>query len=395
MGIDPEVTGNTASTLGTLEDCVRVDVPSPAFDGVSDYDIDVYVQGDTQAPLAYDAAVSYDATKVHITAPGTSTLIKLPGASSLGDALPDADGMFIAGTVYLSGGPGTAGDGALVRLGLDIGGSGVVTFDFDPDPPATSYVSKSGEDLMQHPITRWTAQLAINEDCPPGGGRAGGGGLPEGETQLVRWRNVTIAIPVDSDIYYARLSSAPQAMARGVAGPVLELGSRGGASLVIVDATTGEVVYDDVEAVERAAFDAVLATLELVSTDVGAGAGAPWPYGSELPDTPPRRWGNISWVEPDPTSGISVQFGTADFIEPQPPGSGSFIRVFNGRSQIHINGAGAVLVTRGGESSEFTLAGFLRADAGALAGIHPDDREAFQRFAQAVEVSLPSSEGQP
>jgi hypothetical protein len=166
MGIDPEVTGNTASTLGTLEDCVRVDVASPAFDGISDYNIDVYVQGNTLAPLGYDAYVTYDATKVHIAAPGTNALIKMPGASPFSDALPDTDGRFVAAAAYLSGGPGTAGDGTLVRLGLDIGGAGVVTFDFDLDPLATAYSSPSGE----HPVTRRTAQLAINEDCPRGGG---------------------------------------------------------------------------------------------------------------------------------------------------------------------------------------------------------------------------------
>ncbi len=103
MGIDPEVTGNTASTLGTLEYCVRTDIESPAFDGVSDYNIDVYVRGDTQAPLAYDASVTYDPSKVHIATPGTNTLIKLPGAGSLGDAVPDTDGKFVAGAFFRTG----------------------------------------------------------------------------------------------------------------------------------------------------------------------------------------------------------------------------------------------------------------------------------------------------
>jgi len=162
MGIDPEVTGNTATTLGALEDCVRVDMPSPVFDGVSDYDVDVYVRGDAQAPIAYDASVTYDASKVHIAAPGTSSIIKMPGTGGAGDSVPDSDGLFVAGSLYLSGGPGTPGDGTLVRLGLDIGAPGVVTFDFDPAPATTAYASASGE----HPITRRTAQLAINEDCP-------------------------------------------------------------------------------------------------------------------------------------------------------------------------------------------------------------------------------------
>jgi len=176
MGIDPEVTGNTAGTLGTLEPCVRLDIPSPAFDNVSDYNIDVYVQGDTQAPLAYDAWVTYDASKVHIAAPGTSTLIKLPGAADFSAALPDTGGTFAAGAAYLNSGSGIAGDGALVRLGLDIGGSGLVTFGFDTPAAAAAYRSASG----QHPIARTTAQLAINQECPPGGDRAEPTPTPEG-----------------------------------------------------------------------------------------------------------------------------------------------------------------------------------------------------------------------
>jgi hypothetical protein len=160
MGIDPETTGNTASTLGALESCVRVDVPSPSFDDVSDYNIDVYIKGDVQAPIAYDVSLNYDQGIVHIAAPGTNDLIKLPGAVSFSDTLPDSDGRFIAGAGYVTGGPGAAGDGALVRLGLDIGGSGVVTFTLNP-PPASAYASGAGS----HNLTLVSAQLAINQDC--------------------------------------------------------------------------------------------------------------------------------------------------------------------------------------------------------------------------------------
>jgi hypothetical protein len=216
MGIDPETTGNTASTLGTLEPCVRVDVSSPAFDGVSDYNIDVYVKGDTQAPVGYDASVVYAAVNdgcpaldesetgaqclnsvdddgdtevndgcpqvgataesgeqcggdtkdddgdaiVHVAAPGTNTRIKMPGALSLADTLPDSDGIFAANAFYLAGGPGTAGDGTLARLGLDIGGSGLVTFALNS--PFSAYESGLGLPT----VTLASAQLAINQDCP-------------------------------------------------------------------------------------------------------------------------------------------------------------------------------------------------------------------------------------
>jgi hypothetical protein len=169
MGIDPEVTGNSANTLGTVEDCVSVNIPSPAFDGVSDYDIDVYVRGDTQAPIAYDAYVTYDPDKVHVAAPGTDAAIKFPQAIVFVDDLPDKDGRFVAGAVYLDGRSGVAGDGVLVRLGLDIGASGLVALDFDSHPATTAYLSASGEEDIDHPIIRRTAKLAINEDCPQPG----------------------------------------------------------------------------------------------------------------------------------------------------------------------------------------------------------------------------------
>jgi len=226
MGIDPGTTGNTASTLGTLEPCVRVDVPSPAFDGVSDYNIDVYVKGDTQAPIAYDASVVYTAVNdgcpavadpetgaqcfnssdddgdgtandgcpqvgatpesgtecvgnvgadddgdaiVHVAAPGTNTLIKMPGGLDLAErgTPPDTDGVFTVGVIGL-GAAGTAGDGVLLRLGLDIGGSGVVTFALNPKP-LTSYSSDAGTHcgvgVGVPDCKRDTAQLAINQDC--------------------------------------------------------------------------------------------------------------------------------------------------------------------------------------------------------------------------------------
>jgi len=220
MGIDVDVTGNSANALGTVESCVRVNVPDPSFDGVSDHSIDVYVKGDVQAPVAYDAWVTYAAVNdgcpavgdpetgdqclnswdddddgkvndgcpqvgasaesgvqcaagdridddgdaiVHVAAPDTDTLIKMPGATDLAnESLPDSDGTFIAGVIYLEGGEGIAGDGALVRLGLDIGGSGVVTLSLNP-PPFSAYASQVGvHSVTLVPI----AKLAINQDCP-------------------------------------------------------------------------------------------------------------------------------------------------------------------------------------------------------------------------------------
>ncbi len=171
--IDPEVTGNSANTLGTVEDCYAVTCPSAectwdgssSFDGVSDYVIDVVVSGDTEAPTNYHASLNYDETKVHVaepgTDPGTELDGKMPGAFDLSEGPPpDTDGTFVAGAIYLMGGPGIAGDGTITRVGLDIGGFGVVTFSLNA-PPDTAYVSELGT----HAVARGTGMLAINEAC--------------------------------------------------------------------------------------------------------------------------------------------------------------------------------------------------------------------------------------
>jgi hypothetical protein len=174
--IDPQITGNTTNTLGTVEDCYAVTCPSAnctwngssSFDGVSDYNIDIVVTGDTQAPTTYAASLNFDPTKVHIAAPGTDDLIKLPGAFSLSETLPDSVSPYLAGASY-GAGAGTEGDGTLVRVGLDIGASGVVTFSLDA-APETEYTSGAGS----HPITVDSGMLAINDYCgiPPVGGIA-------------------------------------------------------------------------------------------------------------------------------------------------------------------------------------------------------------------------------
>jgi len=193
--IDPDTAGNSASTLGPVEGCVEITVPSPAFDGVADYDIDIIVTGDTGAgepagtghtPNAYDASLNYcddptvalDPTKcdpgdpvtiVNIAngpapPPGTDTLIKVPGADmDFSDGRPDSDGLFTIGPMYAVAPPaGIGGDGTITRVGLDIGGSGLVTFTLNPDP-LTKYASVA---FGAHPITRDSGMLAINVPCP-------------------------------------------------------------------------------------------------------------------------------------------------------------------------------------------------------------------------------------
>ena len=157
--IDPNISGNTTSSIGGggVEDCLRVDVAPENFgDGVADVTIDVVVQGDTLAPLAYDAYVIYEPTKVEPVA--WNVRIKLPGGMP---ATTKAPPQLNAGALYLAGGPGTPGDGTLVRIDLDVVAAGVATLTVS-QPPGSAYASETGS----HPVTTGAALLAINEDCP-------------------------------------------------------------------------------------------------------------------------------------------------------------------------------------------------------------------------------------
>ena len=164
MGLDMNTAGNTASTLGPIQSCYELAWSGTPFDGVADWTIDVYVAGDTQAPIVYDAWITYDNSKVHVlqTAP-TDPLIKMPlGALNLSGYQP---GQASFAAMY-KGSPynGILGDGTLVRIGLDIGGSGLLTFDFAKG----AYRSQAG----LHSVATVTSRLAVNTTCPAVGGVA-------------------------------------------------------------------------------------------------------------------------------------------------------------------------------------------------------------------------------
>jgi len=144
------------------------------------------------------------------------------------------------------------------------------------------------------------------------------------ETQRVRWGSVSIELPVPSSVddlravqewYSPGMYSpdfSPDASTPSVPALRLSKGQGSDASWVVIDANTGEILYEQVRPEDRAAFDAALDTMQVPKTGVPAEAGAPWPYGTVLPATPRQSWGNMTYVEPDPTSGIVVRHGLGD-----------------------------------------------------------------------------------
>jgi hypothetical protein len=136
---------------------------------------------------------------------------------------------------------------------------------------------------------------------------------------------------------------------------------------VYVDATTGQVVHEEVRPEDRAEFDAVLATLRFEGTD----PPDVWPY-SGTPPEGRRQAANITYIEPDPASGIKFGFGLGDydFPPPTPRATRVWVVISNSRSTRYIDAeTGKVMV---GEP--------------VFDQVDERDREAFDRLTSTIEV---------
>ena len=155
----------------------------------------------------------------------------------------------------------------------------------------------------------------------------------EAEGVRYRWVNVSIQVRPQTgpgDIAVIRYDALPEIYspspdtwvpALGIHKDVV-VGDHIESSNVWVDATTGQVVHEDVRPEHRAEFEAVLATLRLE----GPEPPDVWPYTATPPPTTRRQMGNMSYIPPDPASGVMVGGAISD------PGGGTVLYVSNGRS---------------------------------------------------------------
>ncbi len=208
------------------------------------------------------------------------------------------------------------------------------------------------------------------EEDPPPAARMQAAGTPTAmpsspavKGQLWRWVNVTVVAPEGSDVTIGRGTVPTDVRPEGGPGlgPVIQHGGDPAkASYVIIDAVTGDVLQDRVASEDRAAIDEVLRTLAVSPFDAAVKS---WPYQGELPAEAQRqRSGGISYVVPDPASGVEVGGGIAD-------PTGSFIRISNGRSTMLI--------------SLDTQTGALSPQAVAMS---PQDEAPFDRYLSSVRV---------
>ena len=216
------------------------------------------------------------------------------------------------------------------------------------------------------PVEPATAQRTPTPLPPP---------QPRTEAIRYRWVNVSIEVPPQtgpSDIAVSRHEGLPDiySPSPGTRVPALRIfkkvtveGHIEGSDLY-VDATTGQVVHDEVRPEDRAEFDAVLATLRFEGPD----PPDIWPYSETLPDGVRRRMGDITYVEPDPASGIKV----GGMLSDGPQGSAITLIISNGRSKRYIDAETGQVIVDDGER--------------VLDQVDEKDREAFDRLTSSIEV---------
>jgi hypothetical protein len=118
--------------------------------------------------------------------------------------------------------------------------------------------------------------------------------------------------------------------------PVVELRTPSHDATVVINAETG-VLVNEAGDDTRTKLKEILDTVRRSPLDP---ATAPWPYSGTVPEERRGSYGRISFVSPDPLSGISMSAAIADLAG---PGSdpeaycGKFIAVSNWRSGMQVS----------------------------------------------------------
>lgn len=175
MGIDTDVEGNTATELGTVQDCATLDV-----DGTRT--VDVFIR-DVDNLLAWEGILLYDKKVIEITGADVNLFMGANAGSSVqsvvGD-LPDTDGLFQVGAFDAADPPAPdSGSGVLARITVrgiaegntelsfskrDVDGDttqddGIVVRDVD-----TSFVGDdNGDSFFDGPVS--SGLLAVGQTC--------------------------------------------------------------------------------------------------------------------------------------------------------------------------------------------------------------------------------------
>ena len=178
IGVDADPNGNTATSLGAIDQCVSVAKGDT-------FSVDVFVTDVTNL-LAWEAYFSFDGSIVNVTDRDVELFQAANANSDVFDAsesLPSSGGLYRLGAVDFGQPPSPdSGSGVLARLTLKAVGAGIspailITLDADndgkpnlgtqmKDPAETPLGDADGDGFFDGTV--FNAQIAVDRDCPAG-----------------------------------------------------------------------------------------------------------------------------------------------------------------------------------------------------------------------------------
>jgi len=183
IGVDADTTGNTATTVGPIDECVEIAAGE-------DHSVDVFVR-DVDNLLAWEAVVSFEPEVLEIVDDDVKLFMASSQGSDVQDVsgeVPDGDGRYLIGA-FDAADPLSpdSGSGVLVRLTVRGTGPGVsqvrlpltdLTHDGNPDEgpllrdvDVKSIGDDNGDTLFDGPIA--DARIAVDASCADEPGPAG------------------------------------------------------------------------------------------------------------------------------------------------------------------------------------------------------------------------------
>ena len=166
VGIDANPTGNTATSLSTIQSCVAVT-------SGQQFDIDVFIT-DVSNLRAWFSTISYDPSRIRVQAINVQQFQAADGRSNIlnaSDPVPDSDGAYDAAAADLSAPPNQdSGSGVLARITL----SAIATGSSPLTLASPSLVNSSsqfigdnnGDGSFEGSIL--SAQVYVGQACPGG-----------------------------------------------------------------------------------------------------------------------------------------------------------------------------------------------------------------------------------
>ena len=188
----------------------------------------------------------------------------------------------------------------------------------------------------------WFGWSAFGPESTEGGGRE------------LTYRNVSINLPPEDSGLRARADYAPsESIEKPGGGPVIVVtdDSEARSGYMVIDANTGEVLLDTIGGDLRDEADDVIASIRQ-----DAKPASVWPLADVAPPGQRTQFETISYIEPDPSSGIFVVL-----VE----GNGEGLFIHNGTSRMTFHWSIG--------TSDMSL-------------VLPEDMEAFERLARTIRV---------